>query len=327
MTSEGFKRHGSNSYVAEFAENEREILINLAEQIIELLAERVDHGHEDPLAAMVGITTHDAPPEDEVLHRLLPNAYQDQVDSAEFRRYTESTLRNKKQAHAMAMRMYLKSAKDGTVDLDHDSANAWLGAVNDIRLALGVRLNVQERTSDELELLAPDDPLRGVYIVYGWLGWLQEGLLAALMDESQDTSLMSLTISRAFVDAIIEQSRAEYPDECCGVILGPIGKGSPERLKPMINAAHSPTFYEFDPKDLLALYREVDDNDEEIVVIYHSHTETEAFPSRTDIAYAGEPGAHYVLVSSRKEIAPAIEFRSYRIIDGVVTEEEVSITE
>jgi proteasome lid subunit RPN8/RPN11 len=138
---------------------------------------------------------------------------------------------------------------------------------------------------------------------------------------------MSLTISRKFVDAIIEQSRAEYPDECCGVILGPTGKNLPMRLKPMINAAHSPTFYEFDPKDLLALYREVDDNDEEIVVIYHSHTETEAFPSRTDIAYAGEPGAHYVLVSSRKEIAPAIEFRSYRIIDGEVTEEEVSITE
>jgi proteasome lid subunit RPN8/RPN11 len=138
---------------------------------------------------------------------------------------------------------------------------------------------------------------------------------------------MTLTVSRAHVDAIVEQSRTEYPDECCGVILGPIGKGSPERLKPMINAAHSPTFYEFDPKDLLALYREVDDNDEEIVVIYHSHTETEAFPSRTDIAYAGEPGAHYVLVSSRKEIAPAIEFRSFRIIDGVVTEEEVSITD
>ena len=138
---------------------------------------------------------------------------------------------------------------------------------------------------------------------------------------------MSLTISRKFVDAIIEHSRAEYPDECCGVILGPAGKNLPMRLKQMINAAHSPTFYEFDPKDLLALYREVDDNDEEIVVIYHSHTETEAFPSRTDIAYAGEPGAHYVLGSSRKEIAPAIEFRSYRIIDGVVTEEEVSITE
>lgn len=138
---------------------------------------------------------------------------------------------------------------------------------------------------------------------------------------------MALTISRTLVDAILEQSRAEYPDECCGVILGPAGSDAPLRHKPMVNAAHSPTFYEFDPKDLLALYREVDDNDEEIVVIYHSHTETEARPSRTDIAYAGEPGAHYVLVSTRKEIAPSVEFRSFRIIDGVVTEEEVSITE
>ena len=135
-----------------------------------------------------------------------------------------------------------------------------------------------------------------------------------------------LEISQNFVDAIIAQSRAEYPDECCGVILGPAGSGKATRLKPMINAAHSPTFYEFDSRDLLALYREIDDNDEEIVVIYHSHTETEARPSRTDIAYASEPLAHYVLVSTREEIAPAIEFRSFRIIDGVVTEEEVSIT-
>ena len=138
---------------------------------------------------------------------------------------------------------------------------------------------------------------------------------------------MTLKISQAHIDAILEQSRVEYPDEACGVILGPLGKDHALRLKPMINAAHSPTFYEFDPKDLLSLYREVDDNDEEIVVIYHSHTETEAYPSRTDIAYAGEPGAHYVLVSTREEIAPATEFRSYRIIDGVVTEEKVSISE
>lgn len=135
-----------------------------------------------------------------------------------------------------------------------------------------------------------------------------------------------LEISQNFVDAILAQSRAEYPDECCGVILGPAGSGKATRLKPMINAAHSPTFYEFDSKDLLALYREIDDNDEEIVVIYHSHTETEARPSRTDIAYASEPLAHYVVVSTREEIAPAIEFRSFRIIEGVVTEEEVSIT-
>ena len=122
---------------------------------------------------------------------------------------------------------------------------------------------------------------------------------------------MALEISQKIVDAILQQSRDEYPDECCGVILGPVGSDKPLRHKPMINSAHSPTFYELDPKDLLALYREVDDNDEEIVVIYHSHTETQAYPSRTDIAYAGEPGAHYVLVSTRKEIAPAREFRSY----------------
>ena len=137
---------------------------------------------------------------------------------------------------------------------------------------------------------------------------------------------MTLQISQAIINAILEQSRVEYPDECCGVILGKIGSDKPERLKPMINAAHSPTFYEFDSKDLLALYRELDDNDEEIVVIYHSHTETQAYPSRTDISYASEPGAQYVLVSTRKEIAPENEFRSYRIIDGLVTEEDVVIT-
>ncbi len=138
---------------------------------------------------------------------------------------------------------------------------------------------------------------------------------------------MTLEISREFVDLILEQSRAEYPEEACGVILGPFGSGKAMRIKPMINVAHSPTFYEFDPKDLLALYREVDDLDEEIVVIYHSHTDTEAYPSRTDIAYAGEPGAHYVLVSTRDEIAPESEFRSFWIIEGKVTEEVVAITD
>ena len=179
----GFKRHGSHSYVAQFDESEKEVLLNLIEQLIELLAERVDHGHEDPLAAMVGITSHDSLPDDEVLRRLLPNAYADEVQSSEFRRYTESTLRGKKQAHAMSMRMHLKSSDDGIVDLDHDNANAWLGALNDIRLALGVRLKVEENSSEQLELLPPDDPMRGVYAVYTWLGWMQESLLEALMDE------------------------------------------------------------------------------------------------------------------------------------------------
>lgn len=182
-STQGFRRHGSDSYIADFAENERVVLLNLAEQIIELLAERIDHAQEDPLAAMVGITSNDSPPADEVLQRLLPNAYTDDVDAAEFRRYTEATLSSKKKTHAMAMRIHLKGAHDGTVDLDRESARAWLGALNDIRLALGVRLSVAGQSREDLELLAPDDPMRGMYAVYGWLGWLQESLIFALMDE------------------------------------------------------------------------------------------------------------------------------------------------
>ena len=180
----GFHRHGDNAFVAEFSESEREVLINLVEQIFELLGERTDNHVDDPLAAMVGITTHDSPPEDEVLLRLLPNAYADQVDAAEFRRYTESTLRAKKYGHSMSMRITLKSAIDGIIEVDHDGANDWLGAMNDIRLALGVRLKVEQTSHEELELLAPDDPMRGVYAVYSWLGWLQGSLIVALMDEA-----------------------------------------------------------------------------------------------------------------------------------------------
>src|SRR4051794_1581524 len=91
----------------------------------------------------------------------------------------------------------------------------------------------------------------------------------------------------------------------------------------MLNAARSPTFYEFESGDLLRLYREMDGNDEVPAVVYHSHTATEAYPSRTDVSYAGEPDAHYVLVSTREP--DSHEFRSYRIVDGVVTEETVEI--
>ena len=180
--SHGFTRHGEELFVAQFSDSEKEVLINLSQQIIELLAERVDHNDQDPLAAMVEITFHDSPPDDEVLLRLLPNAYADGVDASEFRRYTESVLRTKKQAHAMSIRTMLMSSEDGSIELNHDLANAWLGGINDIRLALGVRLNVEKNTHEELELLAPDDPMRGVYGVYSWLGWLQGNLLQALMD-------------------------------------------------------------------------------------------------------------------------------------------------
>ncbi|AUI61274.1 peptidase [Amycolatopsis coloradensis] len=133
-----------------------------------------------------------------------------------------------------------------------------------------------------------------------------------------------LRIRRELVDEIVAHARRDHPDEACGVIAGPEGSDSPERYIPMLNAARSPTFYEFDSGDLLKLYREMDANDEVPVVIYHSHTATDAYPSRTDVSYASEPDAHYVLVSTKDP--DSHQFRSYRIVDGEITEEPVEIT-
>jgi [CysO sulfur-carrier protein]-S-L-cysteine hydrolase len=136
-----------------------------------------------------------------------------------------------------------------------------------------------------------------------------------------------LSIERDIHDAIVAHARRDHPDEACGVVAGPEGSDRPERFVPMVNAASSPTFYEFDPMDLLRLYREMDDRGEEPVVVYHSHTATEAYPSRTDIGLAMEPNAHYVVVSTREggNSEGPVEFRSYRIVDGTVTEEDVEI--
>jgi [CysO sulfur-carrier protein]-S-L-cysteine hydrolase len=132
-----------------------------------------------------------------------------------------------------------------------------------------------------------------------------------------------LTLSAALRAAVVAHARADHPDEACGVIAGPAGSDRPERFIPMMNAERSPTFYRFDSLEQLRVWREMDDRDEEPVVIYHSHTATEAYPSRTDISYASEPGAHYVLVSTRDP--DEVEFRSFRIVDGAVTEEEVRV--
>jgi len=126
---------------------------------------------------------------------------------------------------------------------------------------------------------------------------------------------------------MIAHARQDHPDEACGVIVGPEGSDQPVRLVRMINADRSPTFFRFDPTEQLQLARQLDTADEEIIVVYHSHTATEAYPSRTDISYAAEPQAHYVLVStaeSGRDDGP-VSVRSYRIVDGDVTEEELDI--
>jgi proteasome lid subunit RPN8/RPN11 len=132
-----------------------------------------------------------------------------------------------------------------------------------------------------------------------------------------------LVIRSDLVDAMVAHARADHPDEACGVIAGPEGSDRPERFIKMDNAERSPTFYRFDSMEQLRVWRAMEDADEAPVVIYHSHTGTEAYPSRTDISIAQEPDAHYVLISTRDE--QEHELRSYRILDGVVTEEPVNI--
>jgi proteasome lid subunit RPN8/RPN11 len=132
-----------------------------------------------------------------------------------------------------------------------------------------------------------------------------------------------LTIDAAILEAIVAHARRDHPDEACGVVAGKIGSDVPERLVEMENVERSSTFYRFDSMEQLRVWREMDDRDEEPVVIYHSHTATEAYPSRTDVSYAGEPGAHYLLVSTRD---PEItEVRSYSIVEGTITEEQVLV--
>jgi len=130
-----------------------------------------------------------------------------------------------------------------------------------------------------------------------------------------------LELPRAMVDQMVAHARRDHPDEACGVIAG--RGGAATRVVEMANAERSPTFYRFDAQEQLRVWREMDDADEVPFVIYHSHTATEAHPSRTDISLASEPDAHYLLVSTRSQDA---EVRSFRIVDAAVTEEEIVFT-
>jgi len=132
-----------------------------------------------------------------------------------------------------------------------------------------------------------------------------------------------LNLDAGILEAIVAHARRDHPDEACGVVAGPVGSDNGTRHIPMENAARSMTFYEFDSQEYFRVWREMDDRDEEAVVIYHSHTATEAYPSRSDATIAGWPQAHYLLVSTRDP--ELTEIRSFRIVDATVTEEEVRL--
>ena len=132
------------------------------------------------LEAMVHGPGADKPPEDPVLARLLPDGYRDDPDAAgEFRKYTEPALRSAKRQAAQEMLDTLPEA-GGRIQLTRDQALSWLKALNDVRLALGVRLGVTEEFEEQWSRLKPDDPQWTSFEVYAWLGAVQESLVQAL---------------------------------------------------------------------------------------------------------------------------------------------------
>ena len=117
---------------------------------------------------------------DPVVARLLPDAYRDDPEKAgEFRKYTESSLRESKKYFAQTLLETLPPS-GGKVRLTGDQARDWLRALNDIRLMFGVRLEVTEDFEEQLAALDPKDPRAAAFEVYGWLGAVQESLVRAL---------------------------------------------------------------------------------------------------------------------------------------------------
>ncbi|MFD7899159.1 MULTISPECIES: DUF2017 domain-containing protein [unclassified Streptomyces] len=173
-------------------EVEISILRSLAVQLLELIGPGDEPAQgEDPLASLFAEGPSE-PPEDPALARLFPDAYGDDDDelkefSAEFRRFTENDLRGRKREDGMALVRTLDglaSAGEGgaVLKLTPDDCLHWLGALNDLRLTIGTRLEVtDEDESDELYRLPDSDPRKPMVMAYLWLGSLQESLVETLM--------------------------------------------------------------------------------------------------------------------------------------------------
>lgn len=190
----GFTHHRKSGRVlANFTGFEADLLRSLASQLIELLRdEQPDvHADPDPLAALFDFSGPIEEPADPVLLRLFPTAYADDPEAAgEFRRYTEPTLREGKERSARAMVAALEEGglppeleEDDLmidVELEPDEAALWLRALNDLRLALATRLEIEEGDDDFWASLDDEDPRTHAHDIYEWLGYLQETLVAAI---------------------------------------------------------------------------------------------------------------------------------------------------
>ena len=132
-----------------------------------------------------------------------------------------------------------------------------------------------------------------------------------------------LELPQDAVDDILALAKERYPYEACGLLAGPAGGSLVTRFYRCRNAAESARVYTIEPRDHLHAERDAEDHGWEIIGVVHSHTHTDAAPSPTDIAQAPDPGWHYAIVSLRDDQNPSL--RSYRIVDGTVTEEPVTV--
>lgn len=130
-----------------------------------------------------------------------------------------------------------------------------------------------------------------------------------------------IEISRDAFNRMIGHALDEYPLEMCGLLAGPTADRAPE-FHPTRNDDESARVYTVNPKDFMHIEMDVEDRDYEINGVVHSHTHSEPYPSPTDVSAAVDPAWHYVIVSLKRE---APEVRSYRIVDGEINEEPISI--
>ena len=131
----------------------------------------------------------------------------------------------------------------------------------------------------------------------------------------------TLELPGAIRDAIVAHALSDFPFETCGLLGGRDGVVTSHHLVP--NAARSMTFYTMEPRALLAAMDAIDDDGEDLLGIWHSHTHTEAFPSPTDVELAFYPEASYVLLSLQERDAPVV--RAFDIVDGRITERVVTV--
>jgi hypothetical protein len=177
-------RPAKGGAAAYFEEAQAGVIRFLVSQVAELVSAdstAADAGIDSgDLEAQLGLSSHVTLPDDPVLARLLPDGYSDDPEaSAEFRRYTEESLRSAKIGAAQAVLSSLPPG-GGHVQLSEPECQQWLKALNDVRLALSVRLGITDENEDMSERLAADDPKAAYVWVYQWLAYLQESLVESL---------------------------------------------------------------------------------------------------------------------------------------------------